>query len=103
MDCICSVPWECGRGNWQTVGRESQGTQAKLGSRSLGKIQTSTEFVRTDHHVLWEEAKILETEKNPVYRKYKEAAYMACLQNPVSRPSVEISSIWHPLIRNILS
>jgi len=28
---------------------------------------------------------------------------MARLQNPVSRPSVEISPIWPPLIRNELS
>jgi hypothetical protein len=85
------------------VGHESQGTQVKPGSKSLGKIQTCTAFVRRDHRVLWEEANILETDKNPVYRKYKEAAYLACLQNPVSRPSVEISPICHHLIRNELS
>jgi hypothetical protein len=34
-----------------------------------------------------------ETRKNPVYRKYKEVACMTCLQNPVSLPSIEISSI----------
>jgi hypothetical protein len=56
-----------------------------------------------NHRVLWEEAKILETEKNLVYGKYKEAAYMACLQHPISRPILEISPIWHPLIRNELS
>jgi len=90
-------------GNRQTVGRESQGTQTNLGSKSLGKIQTSTAFLRSYNSVLWEKAKILDTENNPVYRKYKKAAYMACLQNPVSRPSIEISPIWHPLIRNELS
>ena len=31
-------------GNRQTVGRESQGTQTNLGSKSLGKIQTSTVY-----------------------------------------------------------
>jgi hypothetical protein len=90
-------------GKRQTLSRDSQGTQAKMGSRSLGKIQSSTAFVRRDRRVLWEEAKILETEKNPVYRKCKEAAYVACLQNTVSRPSVEISPIWYPLTRNELS
>jgi hypothetical protein len=47
--------------------------------------------------------KILEIEKNPVYMKYKDATYMAGLQNPISQPSIKISSIWHPLIRNRLS
>jgi len=32
-------------GKQADVGRETEGTQAKLGSRSLGKIQTSTAFV----------------------------------------------------------
>jgi hypothetical protein len=32
-----------------------------------------------NHHVLWEEAMILETEKKPVYRKYNEVANIACL------------------------
>jgi len=40
-----------------------------------------------------EQAKILATENNPVCRTYKEGAYMTCLQNPISRPSVEISHI----------
>jgi hypothetical protein len=38
-----------------------------------------------------------------VYRKKKKAVYMACLQNPISRTSVEISPIWRPLIRDELS
>ena len=33
-----------------------------------------------NHRVLWEEAKILETAKNSVYRKYQEETYVACLQ-----------------------
>jgi hypothetical protein len=32
-------------GKQADVGRETEGTRAKLGSRSLGKIQTSTAFV----------------------------------------------------------
>jgi hypothetical protein len=32
-------------GRRQTVGLETQATQVKLGSKSLGKIQTSTAFI----------------------------------------------------------
>ena len=32
-------------GKQAEVGRQTEGTRAKLGSRSLGKIQTSTAFV----------------------------------------------------------
>jgi hypothetical protein len=31
--------------NIKAVGRETEGTYANIGSRSLGKIQTSTAFV----------------------------------------------------------
>ena len=70
--------------NKQTVGRETEGTQAKLESRSLGNIQTSTAFGKKGR--FW-------TEKNSVYMKYKEATYIACLPNPISPSSVEISPI----------
>lgn len=32
--------------------------------------------------MVWKEAKVLEIEMNSVYRKYIEATYMSCLQNP---------------------
>jgi hypothetical protein len=66
----------------------------------LERSRLAQNLFEENHLVLWEEANILEAEKNPGYRKNKEAVYMACLQNPISRPSVEISPIWHPLIRN---
>ena len=37
-----------------------------------------------NHCKVWKEAKILETEMNSVYRKYKEGAYVSYLQNPIS-------------------
>ena len=75
---------------------ETDGTQAKLGSRSLLKYRLAQLSFEENHHVLWEEAKILETEKNSVYGKYKEVAYVACLQDPISQPTVKISLMWHP-------
>jgi len=72
----------------------------------VGHLETSRlaqHSFEQNHRVLGEEAKILETEKNPLYRKYKEATNMACLQNPISPPSVDISPIWHPFTRNDLS
>jgi hypothetical protein len=38
-----------------------------------------------NHCVLLEEAKILETEKNPVHRMYKEAAYKILSTDPESK------------------
>jgi hypothetical protein len=55
------------------VGRESQGTQATLGSRLLGKSRLPQLSYEENQSELWEEVKILDTGKNPVYTKYKEA------------------------------
>jgi hypothetical protein len=49
--------------------------------------------------VSWDEAKILAIEGTSRYRKYKESAYMACVNNPISQSSLQISPVWIPLIR----
>jgi hypothetical protein len=43
-------------------------------------------------------AKILQIESDSRRRKYKEAAHMACWMDPISQPSLEVSSTWIPLI-----
>jgi hypothetical protein len=50
------------------------------------------------HHMQWKEAKVVQTDANNMCRKYKEAAHIACIMNPVSQPSLEISPIWILLI-----
>jgi hypothetical protein len=46
----------------------------------------------------WKEAKAVQIELNNMCRKYKEAAHLACITNPISQPNLEISLIWIPLI-----
>jgi hypothetical protein len=48
----------------------------------------------------WDEARILDIESYNRYRKYKEAAHMACSINPISQPSLDFSPIWIPIISN---
>jgi hypothetical protein len=43
---------------------------------------------------------ILDIESHSKYRKYKEAAHMACSIDPISQPSLDISPIWIPIISN---
>jgi hypothetical protein len=52
------------------------------------------------HRVGWDEARILETGSHSRYRKYKESVHMACSVNPNSQPSLDISSIVIPFVRN---
>jgi hypothetical protein len=52
------------------------------------------------HRVGWGEARILEIESNSRYRKYNESVHIACITNPISQPSLDISPIWIPHISN---
>jgi hypothetical protein len=45
---------------------------------------------------------ILQSEPNTTYRKYKEAVHMLCTNYLVSQPSLDISTIWFPLIDTIV-
>jgi hypothetical protein len=55
------------------------------------------------HRVVWDDARILGIESNRRYIKYKELAHMACLTNPISQPTLDISPIWIPLISSEVS
>jgi hypothetical protein len=43
--------------------------------------------------IKWNEAKAVQIETNNICRKNKDAANMACITNPISQPSLEISPI----------
>jgi hypothetical protein len=46
----------------------------------------------------WNEAKVLKTEPNATYRKYKESAHRSLIDHPISQPSLDISPIWTHVI-----
>ena len=103
-DCMKGMACECGR---NYIGQTARPWAVRLREHRrnlqvghLERSRLSQHSFEENHRVLWEGSKILKTEKKSVCRKYKEAAYVVCLQNPISRLSVEISPIWHPLIRN---
>jgi hypothetical protein len=50
------------------------------------------------HKMCWKEAKVLPTEPNTTYRKYKESALMSQIDHSISQPSLDISPIWTPVI-----
>jgi hypothetical protein len=68
--------------------------------RLLEKSKLSQLAYEEGHRVSWDEARILEIESNNRYRKCKESTLMACLPNPISLLSLDISPTWIPLISN---
>jgi hypothetical protein len=75
----------------QAVGCKKGGTQAEFRRGHLERFRCVQDLVEENHCILWMEFKILEIETNSVFRKYKKEAYTSCLQNPISRPSTDIS------------
>jgi hypothetical protein len=64
----------------------------------LEKSKLAQHAYEEGHRVIWDEVRILEIESNSRQRKYKGLAHMACLKNPISQPSLDISPIWIPFI-----
>jgi hypothetical protein len=50
------------------------------------------------HKICWNEAKVLEIERNTIYRKHKESTHMSPIDLPISQPSFDICPIWIPAI-----
>jgi AraC-like DNA-binding protein len=105
--CIYIIPCECGRSYIGETGRSLavwiREYRHSLKQFLLEKSKLAQHAYEDSHRVGWDEARILEFESNSRYRKYNESAHMACLTNPISQPSFDISSIWIPLISNEVS
>jgi hypothetical protein len=52
--------------------------------------------------VVWDQAVILDVESNSLRRKYKETVHIMCCNNSISQASVEMSSLWFPVIKKEL-
>jgi hypothetical protein len=87
----------------QTSSRVALSTQAHLQQGLLEKSKLAQHAYEEGHWIGWNDVRILEIESNSRYRKYKELAHMACLPNPISQPSLDISPIWIPLVSNEVS
>jgi hypothetical protein len=61
----------------------------KLEERHLKRSSLAQHSRVEKCRILWKEAKIVEVEKNTVYRRYKEAIYMPCLQSLSADPAMK--------------
>jgi hypothetical protein len=101
---VYSTPCECGRSYIGETGRPLAvwvcEHKHNLKEGLLEKSELAQHAYEEGHRVGWNEARVLETESNSRYRKYKELDHMACLSNPISQSSVDFLPIWIPLICN---
>jgi hypothetical protein len=105
--CIYSIPCEFGRCYIGETGRSlGERIREQVNDLKQGLVEKSRltkHAYEEGHHIQWKEAKAVQIETNNICRKYKEAAHMACFMNPISQPSLVISHIWVPLIREEVS
>jgi hypothetical protein len=101
--CIYNIPCECGR---SYVGETGRPLFVRIGEHKfnlknclLDKSKLAQHAFEEGHQISWNEAKILQIEVNSRQRKYKESAHMACMDNPISQPSMEFHPIWIPLVK----
>jgi hypothetical protein len=105
--CIFSIPCECGKSYIGETGRPLamwlHEHRHNLQQGLLEKSKLAQHAYEEGHRIGWDDAGILEIESNSRYTKYKESVHMACLANPISQTSLDISPIWIPLISNEVS
>jgi hypothetical protein len=86
-NCVYSITYECGRSFIGETGRPWIVRLRKHRQNLEGHLERSKVVQHAfgeNHHIVWKEAKSLETEINSVYRNYNEAACMICLKNSIS-------------------
>jgi hypothetical protein len=65
----------------------------------LEKSKMAQHAYEEGHKICWKEAKVLQIEPNATYRKYKESPHMSLAAHPISQPSLDISPIWTPSLK----
>ena len=105
-NCIYDIPCSCGR---SYKGETSRPLSVRLEEHRKATIRGETlrsgvaehAWSEGDHRPAWHEATIIDREPHWKVRKIKEAAHMALANNPISKPSIDISPIWLPILRKI--
>jgi predicted GIY-YIG superfamily endonuclease len=99
--CIYNIPCECGRSYVGETGRplsvRIREHKLNLKNGLLDKSKLAQHAFEEGHQISWNEAMILQIEVNSRQRKYKASAHMACMENPISQPSLEFppsGSLW---------
>ena len=52
-----------------------------------------------NHLPLWDKVEMIDRAEHWRIRHLKESAHMLCYNNLLSRPSIELNTIWEPIIK----
>ena len=102
-NCIYDIPCSCGR---SYKGETCRPLSVRLDEHKKATIRGETmksgmaehAWSEGDHRPAWEEVTIIDREPHWKVRKIKEAAHIALANNPISKPSADISAVWLSLL-----
>ena len=105
-DCVYVTPCNCERKYKGETGRPLKvRLQEYQKAETRGEVEKSgvADYIwrnKGDHLSLWDQVEIIDKEYHWKIHKLKESAHMLGHKNLLSRPSIEINTIWEPVIRS---
>ena len=104
-NCIYSIPCSCGK---VYKGETCRPLKVRLEEHRKAVVRGETEKsgmadhiwnVKGNHLPLWDEVEIIDREEHWRRRRLKESAHMLGYSDLLSRPSIEMNTIWEPVIK----
>ena len=101
-NCVYSIPCSCGK-----IYKGETGRPLKVRLEEHRKATVRGEIERSDHiwrgngnHVpLWDKVEIIDRAEHWRIRHFKEPTHMLGYNDLLSRPSIELNTIWEPIIK----
>ena len=103
-NCIYEIPCLCGKVYTGESGRplkvriEEHKKAVTRGELDKSKMAIHVWKEKGDHNPLWNNTRVIDTERGWKQRKIKEAAHIAMSANCISQTSAEFSPMWFPLL-----
>ena len=105
-DCVYAIPCSCGRkykgetGHLRKVRLQEHQKAVTRGEVEKSGIADHIWREKGDHCPPWDHVEIIDKEHHWKIHKLRESAHRLGHKNLLSRPSIEINTIWEPVIRS---
>ena len=104
-NCLYSIPCSCGK---IYEGETGQPLKVRLEEHRKAVVRGEIEKLGIADHIwkekgnhlpLWDEVEIIDRVEHWRIRRLKESAHMLVYNGMLSRPSIELNTIWEPIIK----
>ena len=99
-NCVYSIPCNCGEiGRPLNVRQEKHRKAVVRGEIEKSGIADHIWKEKGNHLPLWDKVEIIDRAEHWRIRRFKESAHMLGYNDLLSRPSIELNTIWEPIIK----